>query len=210
VTDLRNVFWIGGGTAAGKSSVAIPLAERHELERYSYDWHDARDHSDRTRADRHPVRAAFLAMSLDEQWVHRTPRRMAVEALAGFAERFEMVLEDLAALRAERVIADGFGLLPELIAPVTVDRSHAIFLLPTPAFRDWALAMRGWVTREGTSDPVRARANRLARDTLLTDHVRERAKALGFASVEIDGSRSLADVTAGVAAHFGLNPDQTE
>ena len=204
MTEVRNVFWIGGGTAAGKSSVAIALAERYGLERYSYDWHDARDHSDRTRADRHPVRAAFLAMSVDEQWVDRTPRQMAVEALAEFAERFEMVLEDLAALRAQRVVADGFGLLPELIAPVTPDRSNAIFLLPTPAFRDWALAMRGWIAREGTSDPVRARANRLARDALLTDHVRERAAALSYASVDIDGSRSLADVTAEVASRFGL------
>jgi hypothetical protein len=202
VTELRNVFWIGGGTAAGKSSVAIALAERHGLERYSYDWHDARDHSDRTRADRHPVRAAFLAMSVDEQWVHRTPQQMAVEALTEFAERFEMVLEDLAALRAERVIADGFGLLPELIAPVTVDRSHAIFLLPTPAFRDWALAMRGWIAREGTSNPVRARANRLARDALLTIHVREQAKALGFATIEVDGTRSLTEIMAEVEARF--------
>jgi len=64
--------------------------------------------------------------------------------------------------------------------------------------------MRGWIAREGTSDPVRARANRLARDALLTDHVRERAAALSYASVDIDGSRSLADVTAEVASRFGL------
>jgi adenylylsulfate kinase-like enzyme len=73
MTDLGHVLWIGGGTGGGKSSVAIALAEKYALERYSYDWHDARDHSERTRADRHPNRAAFLAMSLDERWV--TERR---------------------------------------------------------------------------------------------------------------------------------------
>lgn len=204
MTELANVRWIGGGTGGGKSSAAIALAERHGFERYSYDWHDARDHSERTRADRHPVRAGFLAMTVDEQWVHRTPRQMADEAIAEFAERFEMVLEDLAALTADRVVADGFGLLPELIASVDPDRRHAVFLLPTPEFRDWALAMRGWIAREGTSDPVRARANKLARDALLTEHVRERALALGYPTIVVDGTRSLAEITAEVAARLGF------
>jgi len=71
VTDLRQrlsqVLCIGGGTGAGKSSVATALAERYRLGRYDYDWHDARDHTERTRPDRHPHQAAFLAMSLDER-----------------------------------------------------------------------------------------------------------------------------------------------
>jgi len=202
MTELRHVLWIGGGTAAGKSSIATALAERYGLARYNYDWHDSRDHSERTRPERHPVRTAFLAMSLDDQWVNRTPSQMAAEDLAEFAERFEMVLEDLAALPADRVIADGFGLLPELVAKVAADRRQAVFVLPTPEFRDWALAQRGWIAREGTSNPVRARANRLARDALLTDHVRQRAKALGFAAIEVDGTRSLAEVTAEVETLF--------
>jgi len=202
VTDMRRVMWIGGGTGGGKSSIAIALAEKYGLDRYSYDWHDARDHSERTRADRHPNRAGFLEMSLDDRWVNRTPREMVEAELAEFAERFEMVLEDLAALPGDRVIADGFGLLPELITPVAPDRRAAIFLLPTPAFRDWALAQRGWAAREGTSNPVRARANRLARDATLTDHVRERALASGFATIEVDGTRDLQAIAAEVDRHF--------
>src|SRR5207237_2317960 len=113
VTDLADVLWIGGGTGSGKSSMAIALAQTYGLERYNYDWHDARDHSDRTRPDRHPMRSAFLAMSLDDQWVNRTPGQMVEAELAEFAERFEMVLEDLAGLAAARVVVDGFGLLPD-------------------------------------------------------------------------------------------------
>lgn len=93
----------------------------------------------------------------DDQWSNRTPREMVEGEVAEFAERVEMVLEDLAALPAGRLIADGFRLLPELIAPVAAGRRQAIFLLPTPAFRDWALARRGWIAREGTSNPVRCR-----------------------------------------------------
>lgn len=202
-TRLRHVVWIGGGTGAGKSSVATLLAERHGLTRYNYDWHDARDHTERTRPDRHPHRAAFLAMSLDERWVLRTPRDMAISTLAAMVERFEMVIEDLLALPADRpVVADGFGLLPELIAPLIASPRQPVFLLPTPEFRVVALERRGWGSVDGTSDPGRARENRLARDALLTDHIRGRADALGMVALDVDGSRSLADVAAAVEQHF--------
>ena len=93
MTGLERVRWIGGGTGAGKTTVAKAIAERHGLERYDYDWHDARDHSDRTRVDRHPNRAAFLAMSMDERWVLRSPARMAEMEVLEFRERFGMVLQ---------------------------------------------------------------------------------------------------------------------
>jgi hypothetical protein len=202
VTDLPNVLWIGGGTGGGKSSTAIALAEKYGVERYNYDWHDARDHSERTRADRHPYRAAFLAMSMDERWVDRSPAAMAEMEVIEFRERFEMVLEDLATLSADRVVADGFGLLPELVAPLLTDRRQAIYLLPTPAFRAWSLTQRGWVTIEGTRDPDRARANKLARDALLTEHVRRTAMASGLAVIDVDGSRPPADVTAEIERRF--------
>jgi adenylate kinase family enzyme len=201
---LRHVLWIGGGTGAGKSSIATLLAERHGLTRYNYDWHDSRDHTDRTRADRHPHRAAFLAMTLDERWVLRSPLQMVDETLGGFRERFEMVTEDLLLIPEHpRVIADGFGLLPELVHPLIESPRQAIFLLPTPEFRVVALERRGWGSADETSDVKRARANRLARDGLLTDHVRESAARLGLATVDVDGSRGLDDIVAEVTKHFG-------
>ncbi len=49
MTALERVLWIGGGTGGGKSSIAIALAEKYGLERYNYDWHDARAPSRRSR-----------------------------------------------------------------------------------------------------------------------------------------------------------------
>ena len=200
---LGHVLWIGGGTGAGKSSVASALAERYGLARYDYDWHDSRDHTERTRPDRHPHRAAFLAMSLDERWVLHTPREMADNAIGSFRDRFEMVIEDLLALPRDRaVVADGFGLLPELIHPLTASHHQAVFLLPTPEFRAVALERRGWRTIDGTSDADRARANRLARDELLTEYVRQTAAGLGFATISVDGTRGLDEITAEVDRRF--------
>src|SRR2546430_16041545 len=74
-TRLRHVLWIGGGTGAGESSVATLLADRHGLARYNYDWHDSRDHTNRTPADRPPNPAAVPAVSRDGRRVSRNPRQ---------------------------------------------------------------------------------------------------------------------------------------
>jgi len=141
---------------------------------------------------------------MDERWVLRTPETMARTQLIDFAERFEMVLEDLAALDAPRVVAEGFGLLPELVRPVLADPRHAVFLLPTPDARRRNYARRAWLGIEGTSDHARASRNKLDRDALLTDHVRRTAAALSLAAVELEGSEPLEYLIISVERRFGL------
>lgn len=56
-------------------------------------------------------------------WVTATPDQMAADALAGFADRFEWMLDDLRGLvPGQPIIAQGFGLCPELAARVARDR----------------------------------------------------------------------------------------
>jgi len=143
-------------------------------------------------------------MSMDERWVLRTPRAMADAEIVEFAERFEMVLEDLAAMDGPRVVAEGFGLLPELVAPHLESRHHAIFLLPTATTRERNYASRGWTGIDGTSDHGRASRNKLERDALLTEHVRRTARSRDLATIELDGSQSLDAVVSTVERHFGL------
>ena len=200
---LRLILWIGGGTGAGKTSVATALADRHVVLRYHYDFHDARDHSERIDPARHPAMHAFAAMSMDERWVLRTPEEMADETIRSSRERMAMAIEDLLARPAGvPLVAEGAWFFPEFVAPLLTSTRQAIWLVPTEAFREQALGERGWVTIEGTSDGDRARANRLARDVLLTDRVRRSAAALGLRVIEVDGARSLAEITAEVEEHL--------
>ena len=97
-------------------------------------------------------------MSLDERWVTRSPEQMAGEAIASFRERFEQVLEDLTALGADRVSRTASGSFL-LVTPVIADPRQAMYFLPTPAFREWAVAQRDWVTIEGKSSLADITAN---------------------------------------------------
>src|SRR4051812_6830238 len=91
---LRHVYWIGGGSGAGKSTVARRLAAQRGLHVYSTDDAMA-DHARRSSREACPLLHAFMAMSMDERWVTRSPVAM-LETFPWFSgEAFELIVEDL-------------------------------------------------------------------------------------------------------------------
>jgi hypothetical protein len=208
--QLARVLWIGGAQWAGKSSVAHELALRHGLVHYAYDYHDARSHAARARAEpqRFPRFAAVLARSADESWVTPSPGALAEDAQAVFVERFEMVLEDLRALPGRPcVVAEGWGLRPELVKPYIDSPRRAIFLVPSEGFRDHQLRVLPRAAALGAShalsDAARGQRNRLERDRLLADDAVESAGRLGLRVLVVDGSEGVAETCRQVAEHFG-------
>lgn len=132
---LRHVYWLGGGSGAGKSTVARRLAAQHGLRVYATDDAMA-DHARRSTPEDAPYLAEFQAMGMDERWVNRSPAAM-LETFHWFrGEGFGRIVEDLLRLPAgPGVIAEGFRLLPRLVQPLLAAPGHAVWLLPTPAFR---------------------------------------------------------------------------
>jgi hypothetical protein len=123
--------WIGGGTSAGKTSMARELARRYGLTSYHVDQHE-HDHARRRDARRHPAMDAWNARTLDETWVDLPVEQLVEATLAYSRERIEFIVEDLRALAAGgEVIAEGFQLTPEVVAPLLESPRQAVWLLPT-------------------------------------------------------------------------------
>ena len=211
MAQLDQVLWIGGAQWAGKSTVSIILAARYPVVRYAYDYHDARSHSARARTDplRYPTFSAFLdALDSDPDsvWSDPSPEQMAQQMVVIFQERFEMVLQDLAALPEESsVLAEGWGLRPDLIAPHIKSPNRTVFLVPSDAFRQRQLAALERAKAPGTlglRDPERAQRNRVARDGLLAADVVARATQLRLPIIEVDGQEDVQAVTARVEEGF--------
>ena len=204
---LGHVYWIGGGSGAGKSAIASRIAEGHGLRVYSTDDVMA-DHGARTAQQDAPLLQAFAAMDMDERWLNRSPGVM-LETFHWFrGEGFSPVVEDLMRMpREPGVVAEGFRLLPRLVRPLLAENRRAVWLLPTPQFRRAALASRGslWQIAAKTSDPGRALANLLERDAMFTDRLRSEAEDLGLPVLEIDGAVSEGDVARQVGGMFGLS-----
>jgi hypothetical protein len=204
--QLRHVYWIGGGSGAGKSAIAGRLARRHGLKVYATD-DVMRSHGSRPTPEDRPLTRAFAAMGMDERWVDRTPAAM-LETFPWFAgEGFGLIVEDLLRLpREPGVLVEGFRLLPHLVQPLLAVPSHAVWLLPTPRFRRAVFTRRGpgWGFLPRVSDPDRALANLLARDGLFTDRLAAETARLGLPALSVDVTMTEDDLAARVSGALGL------
>jgi hypothetical protein len=204
---LATALWITGGQWAGKSTAARILAHRHGLTAYHYDYHDARGHDDRRIADRVRRGEPPDGPGPDAVWVDPTPEQMAADTIAGFPQRFAWALDDLRGLVSGRpVLAEGWGLRPELVAPIARSLRQVLVMVPTDEFRRHQLAVldRAAEPPGGVRDPDRAQRNRVERDRLVAADAVRTARALGIRVIEVDGSLRADDVADLVAEHFGL------
>lgn len=195
---LSHVRWIGGGSGAAKSTTAQRLAKRHRALVYDTDAVMS-DHAARCASRDCPKLANFKRMTMDKRWVERSPKKMLLTFHWFAGEGFQFIVDDLLALPNDRlVIAEGFRLLPLLVAPLLQDKQYAIWLLPTPAFRQHAFDARNttWDIPRKTRNAARARANILERDALFTDRLRDEVSGLGLHALTVDGAQSADDLEA--------------
>ena len=205
--ELRHVYWIGGGSGAGKSTIARRIAAQHGFRVYATDDVMA-DHARRSTHEDAPLLHKFMAMDMDERWVNRSPKTL-LETFHWFqGEGFKLIIEDILGLpREPAIIVEGFRLLPRLVKPLLSVRDHAVWLLPTPAFRQAVVQDRGgssWGFLAKTTNPERALRNLLERDRMFTDILREETARLEMPVIEVDATMTENDLTRRVTQVFGL------
>ena len=204
---LRHVYWVGGGSGAGKSTIARRIAAQHGLRLYATD-DVMTEHARRSTPADAPLLHRFMAMTMDERWVSRSPGAM-LDSFHWFrGEGFDLIVDDLLRLpQGPGVLVEGFRLLPRLVEPLLSARDRAVWLLPTPPFRQAVFAARGGSASgflATTTDPERALRNLLERDRMFTDVLREETARLELPAIEVDGSMTEQDLARRVARMFGL------
>ena len=205
--QLEHVYWIGGGSGAGKSTIARRIAAEHGLGIYATDEMMA-DHAQRATRHEAPLLHEFIAMDMDERWVNRSPETMFDTFHWFHGEGFNSIVEDLLARpRDERLLVEGFRLLPRLVKPLLATPARAVWLLPTISFREKVLESRGgtaWGFLAKTSDPERALRNLLERDRMFTDVLREETGRLNLHAIEVDTTMTEDDGVRRVTEVFGF------
>ncbi len=203
---LQHVYWIGGASGAGKSTIARRLADKHSLRLYLTD-EAMGDHARRWLPEDCPNLADFVKMSMDQRWVDRSPQTM-LETFHWFrGEGFGLIIEDLLALPPDQgVIAEGFRLLPHLVKPLLHDPNYCVWLIPTPEFRLVAFESRGtmWSIPNKTSNPKRALSNLLECDRLFTERL-QRMVETTVPAVMVDGRLTEDALESCIAGKFGLD-----
>ena len=166
------------------------------------------EHSRRSTPEGCPLLHEFVAMSMDDRWVKRSPATM-LETFHWFhGEGFHMIIDDLLRLPTNlRIIVEGFRLLPHLVEPILSASSHAVWLLPSPEFRESTLERRGgrtWGFLAKTSDSERALQNLIERDRMFTDRLRQEIERLKLHAIEVHSAMNEDQTTSSVAEIFGL------
>jgi hypothetical protein len=114
--ELRHVYWIGGGSGAGKSIIARGMAARHGLRLHATD-DVMSDHGSRCAPEDCPFLSEFAATDMDERWVNRSPETMLetfTERLYEEATRLELRIIEVGTTMTEDDLAErvteAFGL----------------------------------------------------------------------------------------------------
>jgi 2-phosphoglycerate kinase len=205
--QLQQIYWIGGGSCAGKSTIANRIAAQHGLRVYATDDVMA-DHARRSSPGDCPFLHGFMAMDMDQRWVNRSPETM-LDTFHWFrGEGFNFIIDDLIQFpREPRVIVEGFRLLPHLVKDLLTVNSRAVWLLPTPEFREAVVDSRGgsaWSFLAKTSDPDKALHNLLERDLMFTDVLRDETSRLNLHAIEVNTTKTVDDIARRVTDLFGL------
>ena len=207
---LAHVLWIGGSPCAGKSTIGHTIARTHVFLSYHLDPM-GRNHAARRLAAGDPALEAFLKMSMDQRWLERSVDALVQEVLTSWSQECRLALEDLLAMPREWFIVAEGNFFPECLAPALSSRHQAIWLTPTAPFceqirrqRDAQQASRR--ARHGvaneSSDPQARLRKLIERDCRLAEHVKQQAEQRQLVVYEVDGGRSLDEMTALVEQHF--------
>ena len=205
---LPRIYWLGGGSGAGKTTIAQLIADQNGYELYSTDSAMG-DHSSRCSAIDCPQLEIFKGMTMDERWADRTPQVM-LDTFHWFqGEGFKFIIDDLKNIPSEKtVIVEGFRLLPSLVKPHLRSKKSGLWMIPTPEFRSQAFSQRGttWDIPNKTSCPERSLTNLLARDAMFTKRLQKEAQGVDCQTVVVDGSMSEEDLFLKVSELLGLQP----
>ena len=166
------------------------------------------DHARRSSPEDCPLLHRFMAMDMDQRWVNRSPKTM-LETFHWFqGEGFDLIIEDLLRLTRETsIIVEGFRLLPHLVKPLVPISNHAVWLLPTPDFRQAVVESRGgaaWEFLARTTDPDKALRNLLERDRMFTDILREETVRLSLPGIEVNTTTTEDELAKQVTDLFSV------
>ena len=201
-----NVYWIGGGSCSGKSSIADVLGARHGLPVYHADDH-WEEHILLAKSHSLPM-LEKLGSLLPSQWYACAPNEALGEELDGLREEARLAWADLGRYTVDvPIIAEGVLFLPDSLIQQGIARGRAIWLIPSGKFQKEIWSQRNeWV--DGVlahyGDPDQAWDAWMNRDAKVAAHIGEDASRLNYSWVIVDGTKTIEQLADLVERHFQL------
>lgn len=206
---MGNVYYIGGSSCSGKSTLATRLADRYGMAYYRFD-----DHLDEfmdlgARRGDEFLKEAYKLQG-DALWL-REPTVLADEELEIYRRIYKFCARDIGRLSAVGdVITEGAGYLPSLMAADSIAPDRYLCLVSSKNFERQRYEGQNFVNYALClcSDRDKAFENWLDRDETIGIKVRKKAEETGYKTVNIDGSVNEDRLQSIAEEVFGLKKSE--
>ncbi|BCN30845.1 hypothetical protein [Anaeromicropila herbilytica] len=197
------IYWIGGSTCAGKTSISNILAAKYGFTVYHCDDYLGK-HIDQSDAQKHPnlnKKVSFndiLSMKVKEYL------KWNVDV---FCEEFEMILEDLDKLDdGKPILVEGINLLPKLIRDQITDDDHAVWLVANEMFYKKHQMNRNEMFEriKECSNPEQALHNYMSDDLAFGKYILNDVKRLDMKVMEVGDESDITKYVDVISSYFNL------
>lgn len=203
---MEQIYYIGGSTCCGKSTVAEMLAKKYDLKYYKLD--DYLDTFTKQMADDgNQLAKKFSSINMNDMWL-RDPKILCNEELQFYRDMYPYAVRHIAGFcGSNKVIAEGAGFLPSLMFNTGINAARYICMVPSREFRLEKYAQRPWIGEylNGCTDIDTAFANWMERDALFGDAVLAETDKFGYNKLLVDGSKSIQEIMISIESLFGFN-----
>ena len=212
----RSMFWIGGSSYSGKSSVADRISRAYGFAVYHTDDHAFGEYMFDINDAQYPDIAAYRNLLLGgmEEFYRHSERDLVARFLCYCREVFPLICKDVEELsKRQPVVAEGAHILPEL----TPDSScGSVFLTSTKRMqaRIWRMEMQSQIPG-GHSAEIDAynkapnkqlvERRRTSFHNAIASHIRRIARRDARRHIIVDFSTDSDAVESAVVSHFGLS-----
>lgn len=205
-SKLSLVYWLGGSTCAGKSTIANILSETFGFTVYHCDEYLGK-HIEKSNAEEYPnlYKATelswndILSMNVDEylSWT-----------IELFTEEYKMILADIESqTNGKPILVEGVNLLPKLMKDVIIESNNAIWLVADETFyKNHQIKRKELFDRiNECSNPEKALHNYMNFDLSFGKYIKDEAQRLDMKVMVIENDRDILENVKVIASHFNLN-----
>lgn len=202
--NLDNIYWIGGSTCCGKSTITEMLVKEHGFKYYKCD-----DLLERYIAigikKGNKLMKTINARTQDETWM-RDVSEQVEEIFEFYRYALTIIMKDLKKYNKQKVIVEGSVLLPEFADKMKLEKNRYICMTASRVFLMDKYKERKWVKYylRTCNNWEQAFDNWMVRDVEYGNIVRKEASELDYTVLTIDGQQTIDEVYTQVKTAFEL------
>lgn len=205
-SKYSSVYWLGGSTCAGKTTIANYLSENYGFMVYHCDEYLGK-HIEKSNAEEHPNLFKLTTLKW-EDIINMPEDEYLAWVMDTFSEEFHMILEDLDTQISDKpVLVEGINLLPKLLKDIIKEGNHAIWLVADETFYSLHQMQRKelYDRINECKNPEQALHNYINFDLAFGKYIKKEAQKHDLKVMVIENNNDISKNIEIVSKHFHLN-----